>query len=88
MLMHDTLVLTKPSDIPTVLDKFNNFDKNLEFTVDIFSDNVIHFLNILISSDNTDVYYKTTHTGQYTHFSSFEPFSRNGTASHVRSEIY
>jgi hypothetical protein len=33
-------------------------------------------LDILISSDNTDVYYKSTHTGQYTHFSSFEPFSR------------
>ena len=72
----DTLVLIKPSDILAVLDKFNSFDKNLQFTVDTFTDNVIHFLDILISSDNTDVYYKSTHTGQYTHFSSFEPFSR------------
>jgi hypothetical protein len=64
----DTLVLIKPSDIPAVLDKFNSFDKNLQFTVDTFPDNVIHFLDILISSDNTDVYYKSTHTGQYTHF--------------------
>ena len=72
----DTLVLVKPSDIPAVLDKFNSFDKNLQFTVDTFPDNVIHFLDILISSDNTDVYYKSTHTGQYTNFSSFEPFSR------------
>ena len=72
----DTLVLIKPSDIPVVRDKFNSFDKNLQFTVDTFPDNVIHFLDIWISSDNTDVYYKSTHIGQYTHFSSFEPFSR------------
>ena len=72
----DSLVLINPSDIPAVLDKFNSFDKNLQFTVDTFPDNVIHFLDILISSDNTDVYYKSTHNGQYTHFSSFEPFSR------------
>ena len=62
----DTLyiVLKKPSDILAVLDKFNSFDKNLQFTVDTFPDNVIHFLDILISSDHTDVYYKSTHTGQ------------------------
>jgi hypothetical protein len=29
--------------IPAVLDKFNSFDKNLQFTVDTFPDNVIHF---------------------------------------------
>ena len=72
----DTLVLIKPSDIPEILNKFNTFDKNIQFTIDTFPDNVIHFLDILISSDNTDVYNKSTHTGQYTHFSSFEPFFR------------
>ena len=72
----DTLVLIKPSDTPEILNKFNTFDKNIQFTIDTFPDNVIHFLDILISSDNTDVYYKSTHTGQYTHFSSFEPFFR------------
>lgn len=69
-------MLIKPSDISTVLKKFNSFDKNLELTVDTYSDGIIHFLDILISPDNTDVYYKTTRTGQYTNFSSFEPFSR------------
>ena len=72
----DTPLLINPSDIPTVLAKFNEFHKNLKFTADIFPDGVIHFLDIKISVDGTDVYRKDTHTGQYTHFSSFEPFSR------------
>ena len=70
----DTLVLIKPSNIPAVLAKFNSFDPNLKFTVDKFSDDVIHFLDIKISVDGIDIYCKDTHTGQYTHFSSFEPF--------------
>ena len=68
------LVLIKPSDIPEIFKKFNTFDKNIQFTIDTFPDNVIHFLDILISLDKTDVYHKSTHTGQHTHFSSFEPF--------------
>ena len=75
----DTLVLIKPADISTVLEKFNKFDKNLKFTVDTFPDGVVHFLDIKIENNTTDVYYKDTHTGQYTHFSSFEPFSRKTT---------
>ena len=59
-----------------MLTKFNKFDKNLKFTVDTFPDGNIHFLDIKISADGTDVYRKDTHTGQYTHFTSFEPFSR------------
>ena len=52
---------------------------NLKFTVDTFPDGVVHFLDIKIENNTTDVYYKDTHTGQYTHFSSFEPFSRKTT---------
>ena len=68
--------MIKPSDISSVLAKFNSFDRNLNFTVDIFPDGLIHFLDIKVSVDGTDIYRKETHTGQYTHFSSFEPFSR------------
>ena len=39
----DTIVLIKPSDIPMVLAKFNEFLTNLKFTVDTFPDGVIHF---------------------------------------------
>ena len=45
------------------------------FTVDTFPDNEIHFLDIKIDENNTDIYYKDTHTGQYTDFNSFVPWS-------------
>ena len=66
----------KPSNIFSVLAKFNSFDRNLNFTVDTFPDGTIHFLDIKVSVDGTDIYRKDTHTGQYSYFSSFEPFYR------------
>ena len=72
----DTLVLIKPCDIPLVLKKFNSFDKNLNFTVDKFEDGKVHFLDLEISESGIDVFRKTTHTGQYTNFHSFKPWSR------------
>ena len=41
----DTLVLIKPCDIPSVLKRFNSFDKNLNFTVDRFESGKVHFRN-------------------------------------------
>ena len=71
----DTLVLIKPSDISAILAKFNSFDPNLTFTVDTFSEGIVHFLDIKVSVDGTtDIYRKDIHTGQYSHFASFEPF--------------
>ena len=72
----DTLVLMKPCDIPLVLKKFNSFHKNLNFTVDKFEDGKVHFLDLEISESGIDVFRKTTHTGQYTNFHSFERWSR------------
>ena len=68
----DTLVLIKSSDISAVLAQFNSFDPNLTFTVDTFSEGIVHFLDIKVLVDGTDIYRKDTHTG----FSSFEPFYR------------
>ena len=64
-----------PSDISAILAKLNSFDGNLKFTVDTFPDGLMHFLEIKVSVDSADIYRKETHTGKYTHFSSFEPFS-------------
>ncbi|XP_066930298.1 uncharacterized protein [Clytia hemisphaerica] len=60
----DTLLLIKPNDIPYILNKFNSFDKNLQFTVDTFDDKNVHFLDIKINGTETDIFYKPTHTGK------------------------
>ena len=56
----NTQLLAKEDDIKFIFDKFCSFHKNLKFTIDCFDDNNIHFLN------KTVLYYKPTHTGQYT----------------------
>ena len=73
--LDDTLALIKPCDNPLMLFKFNNLNKNLKFTVNSFSDGNIHFPDLKISDDDIDVHRKDTHTGQYNHYSSFEPSS-------------
>ena len=71
----DTLVMVKEDEITKVLQKFNNFDNNLQFTVDTFDDGIVHFLDILVHSNgDTDVYSKPTNTGQYSHFCSYIPW--------------
>ena len=52
----------------------NSFDKSIEFIVDTFPDGNIHFLDIKIDKNHTDIYYKETHTGQYTSFHSQTPW--------------
>ena len=69
----DTLVLIKPKDILLVLNKFNSFDKNLKFTVDKLENDKIHFLDLEISNSSIDIFWKPTHTGQYTRFDSSNP---------------
>ena len=63
-------------DVQKVLNKLSSFHKNLKFMVDTFPDDIVHFLDIKIDGNKTDVYRKETHTGQYVHFSSFEPWFR------------
>ena len=68
----DTLVLIKPCDIPSVLKKFNSFDKNLNFSVDKFENGKVHFLDLEISESGIDVF-RNTHTRD--NFQSFQPWS-------------
>ena len=58
-----------------VLAKFNEFLTNLKFTVDTFPNGIIKFLDITNSVDGADICHKDMHPRQYTHFSSFDPFS-------------
>ena len=70
----DTLVLAKAEDIDNTMKQFNSFDKSIQFTIDRFEDGVIHLFDIRINGSETDLYYKTTHTGQYCDFSSQTPW--------------
>ena len=65
------LLLVKPEDIDDILQKFNNFHRNLEFTVDKFEDCTPHFLDLEIHPDGLSIYRKDTHTAQFMHFDSF-----------------
>ena len=72
----DTLVLIKEDKINEVLNAFNAFDRNLDFTVDEFDDGLIHFLDLSVDvakHGEIDIYSKLTNTGQYSHESSYVP---------------
>ena len=55
--------------------KLSGFHQSLNFIVDKFDDGVVHYLDLEIIDNETDIYYKDTHTGQYIHFSSYTPWN-------------
>ena len=67
----DTLLLVKPEDVGGILEKFNSYHKNLEFTMDTFDDCVPHFLDLEIQRDGLSIFRKETHTAQFVHYDSF-----------------
>ena len=75
VLVDNTLLLIRPENVQKVLMKLNSFHKSLNFSFDSFPDEV-HFLDIKIERNKTDIYRKDTHTGQYVHFTSFEQWYR------------
>ena len=70
----DTLLLAKEDDIENIVQKFNAFDGNLKFIIDKFTDSNVQFLDIKIHRNETDLFHKTTHTGQYIDFTSQTPW--------------
>ena len=70
----DTLVLAKVEDIDNIMKQFNSFEKSIQFTIDKFEDSIVHFLDIKNNGSEENLYYKTTHTGQYCNFSSQTPW--------------
>ena len=50
----------------------NAFDKNIQFTVDNFDQEIPHFLDLEISPDGLSIFRKDTNTGQYSNFNSYE----------------
>ena len=72
-LEKDTLLLVKDEDIDLILKELNSYNKNIIFTVGCFTNKDVHFLDIKIHQNNTDTYYKDTHTGQYFKYHSQTP---------------
>ena len=70
----DTLLLVKDEDIDLILKELNSYNKNIKFTVDGFINEDVHFLDIKINQNNTDIYYKDTDPGQYIHYRSQTPW--------------
>ena len=71
----NTLSLAKDEDIMFIFDKLNSFQKILKITIDRFDDDNIYFLGIAIDKNKTDLYYKPTHTGQYSGINSNVPWN-------------
>ena len=61
----------KKSDVLIVLQALNGSHKSLNFTVDTFEEKKSTFLGLLINRNITDIFYKDTHTGQYTNYDCF-----------------
>ena len=55
-----TLLIIRKKDINYILNQFNNFDKNLKFTIYIFENSVLHFLDIEICPHGLGIYQKHT----------------------------
>ena len=72
-IVGDTLVLAKVGGIDNIK-QFDSFDKNIQFTIDRFESGIVRFGDIKISFCEIDLYYRTTHTGQYSDFSSQKPW--------------
>ena len=67
----DTLLLVKPDDVDEILQEFNNFHSNIQFTVDKFENCVPHFLDLEVHRDGLSIYRKDTHTAQFVHYESY-----------------
>ena len=68
------MVLVKVEDTDNIMKQLNLFDKSIQFTIDKFEDGIVHFHDIKINGSETDLYYKTTHTGQNCDFFSQTPW--------------
>ena len=71
----DTLLIMKAENVSQVHKALNRFDKNLRFTVDIFQNEVPHFLDLELSPDGITIFRKDTNTGLYVNFTSFVPWT-------------
>jgi hypothetical protein len=75
----DILCFTTPNMEDNILNELNDFNSNIELTIEKENNHTLPFLDILLIKNNnglvTDVYRKPTNTNQYLAFSSCGPIS-------------
>ena len=69
----DTLFVIKSEDVRRIQNLSNNFDPNLRLTVELFQNEIPHFLDLELSPDGISILRKNTNTDLYTRFSSYVP---------------
>ena len=53
----DTLLVVKPKNVSQVHNVLNKFGKNLRFTVDVFQNEVPHFLDLELSPEGINFFF-------------------------------
>ena len=72
----DIIVLIKEKDVKLIHKRLNSLDQNIKCTIDNLPNDNVHFLKTQIDKNYTSIYYKSTHTGQYTHSQINTPCAR------------
>ena len=67
----DILLVMKHWNVSQVIKLLINLINNLRFTVDMFQNEVPHFLDLELSPDGITILRKETNTGLYVNFTSF-----------------
>ena len=67
----DTLFVIKREDVRRIQNLLNNFEPNLRFTVDLFLNEVPHFLDLELSPDSLSIFRKSRNTSLFTHFNRY-----------------
>ena len=75
LYVDDTLLAVKPQDVSRIHKLLNGFNQNLKFTVDLFENEVPHFLDLEMLPDGISIYRKDTNTGLYVSYTSFVPWT-------------
>ena len=69
-----TLLLVKDEVIDPIFKELNSHNKHIKLLTDGFTNEDVHFLDIKIHQNNTDIFHKDTHTGQYINYRSETPW--------------
>ena len=67
----DTLLVMKAENVSPVHKALNKFDNNMCFTVDMFQNEVPHFLDLELSTNGITIFQKDTNTSLYVNFTNF-----------------